>query len=45
VRWDGHRHEHDAIEAELVERLLRHDEVTHVGRIERATEYPDVTHA
>jgi hypothetical protein len=40
-----HRQEHDALEVQLVERLLRHDEVTHVRRIERAAEDADVTHA
>ena len=45
VRRHRDRHEHDAVEAELVERLLRHDEVTDVRRIERAAEDADVTHA
>ena len=44
VRRDRHRHQHDAIELELVVRLLRHDEMTHVRRIERAAEDADVTH-
>jgi hypothetical protein len=45
VRRHGHRQEDDALEVQLVERLLRHDEVTHVRRIERAAEDADVTHA
>jgi hypothetical protein len=37
--WGG------ALEVQLVERLLCHDEVTEVRRIERAAEDADVTHA
>ncbi len=44
VRRREHRHQHDAVEAELVERLLRADQVPDVRRIERAAEDADTGH-
>ena len=44
VRRLGDRHEHDAIEPELVERLLGHHEVADVRRVERPAQDPDLSH-
>src|SRR3712207_8178841 len=41
VRRHGDRHQHDLVEPELDERLLGHDQVPRVRRVERPAEDPD----
>jgi hypothetical protein len=40
----GDRHQPDDVEIELVQRLLGHDEVGEVRRVERAPEDPEPAH-